>query len=346
MDLLFTPLLFLSFVIGFLAVLIFLQRRAVAAAERQEALCYEVEAWVRAEHEKLYKNAKKGATGAREFADYAGLFTREAKLEDDTKLGQLTLKKDKLVSLRPFDYDTVSKLTKALGEDMTFNSNAIEGNKITARETTIILAGLMVPRFQHKVTQAEFYQIVGHDRALRQVVGMVNNKEHLTVENLLALHKMVLHESSDGGILRSGEELAAIGAVKVLFAPPLAVEGLIKTFLGWLAKNINNNMHPFLLAVTCHSIFLRIHPFRDGNGRMARLLMNYVLLRAQYPYLIVPNKNRHTYMDATKQWQDGDPEPLTNFMYMRLNATFDKYFAALGVTLNSPPGRPTCLKTE
>jgi Fic family protein len=362
MDL-FTPLLLLSIVaavahatfgvlgfiggwyavISFFFVLILLQRRAVAAAEEQEALYRNVSEWVVAEHNKLYEN-KVGTTGAREFANYASLFTREANLEDDTKLDELTRKKEKLVSLRPFDHETVSNITKALGEDMTFNSNAIEGNKITARETTIILAGLMVPRFQKNVTQAEFYQIIGHDKALKEIARMVKTDEQLTVKHILTLHKMVLQESSDGGILRSGEELALINRVKVLFGPPLAVEDLVKQFLEWLAKS--NTMHPFLLAVTCHSIFVRIHPFKDGNGRMARLLMNFVLLRAHYPYLIVLNKKRDQYLDAVMQWQDGDPQQLTNFMFKMLYASFDKYFTALGVTLDSPPSSPSRLKTE
>lgn len=362
MDL-FTPLLLLSIVaavahatfgvlsflggwyavLGFFFVLIFLQRRAVAAAQEREALYKDVSDWVVAEHNKLYEN-RNGTSGAREFANYACLFTRVANLEDDTKLDELTRKKEKLVSLRPFDYETVSKITKALGEDMTFNSNAIEGNKITARETTIILAGIMIPRFQKQVTQAEFHQIIGHDKALKEIVRMVNADEQLTVKHLLSLHKMVMHESSIGGILRSGEELALINRVKVLLAPPLAVEDLVKQFLEWLAKN--NNMHPFLLAITCHSIFVRIHPFKDGNGRMARLLMNFVLIRAKYPYLIVLNKKRDQYLHAVMQWQDGDPQPLTKFMLKMLNASFDKYFIALGVTLDSPPTSPSRLKTE
>ena len=94
-------------------------------------------------------------------------------MEDDTKLDELTRKKEKLVSPGPLDHETVAKTTKALGEDMTYNSNAIEGNKITARETTIILAGLMMPRFRKQVTQAEFHQIIGHDRALKEIVRMV-----------------------------------------------------------------------------------------------------------------------------------------------------------------------------
>lgn len=360
MDL-FTPLLLLSIVTavahgvygvlnsvggwyaiaGFVTVLILCQRRAVVAAQRKEALHHEVSEWVIAETNKIYSGS-----GGEIFASYAKLFTTLANLEDDAKLGELTRKKDKLVTYKPFDQKAVSKITKALGDDMTFNSNAIEGNKITARETTIILAGFVMPRFRRKVTQTEFFEIIGHDKALKEIVRMVNYDEPLTLEHLLTLHKLILHTSDDGGILRSGQELALISGVKVLLAPPTEVEGLVNQFLEWLAESTRSDMHPFLLAVTCHSIFVRIHPFRDGNGRMARLLMNFVLLRANYPALVVLNSKRNQYMDAIHQWQNGDPQTLTKFMFTMLNTSFDKYFAALGVTPDSPPSSPSRLKIE
>lgn len=361
MDL-FTPLLLLSIVtavahgvygalssIGgwyaiavFVTVLVLWQRRAVVAARRQEALHFEVSAWVVGEMNQLYRN-KRGGSGEI-FASYARLFTTLANFDDNAKLGELTRKKDKLVTCRPFDQKTVSKIAKAVGDDMTYNSNAIEGNKITAQETTVILAGFVIPRFRKSVTQRDFYEIIGHDKALQEIVRMVNYNVPLTVEHLLTLHKMVLYKSEDGGILRSGQELALINGVKVLLAPPTEVKGLVKKFLEWLAESMRSGMHPFLLAVTCHSIFVRIHPFRDGNGRMARLLMNFVLLQAKYPALVVLNSKRNQYMDAVQQWQNGDPQPLTNFMFTMLNRSFDKYFAALGITPSSPPSSPPRLK--
>jgi Fic family protein len=70
-----------------------------------------------------------------------------------------------------------------------------------------------------------------------------------------------LYNSDDGGVLRSGQELAIISGVKVLLAPPTEVEDLVNQFLKWLAESSRSDMHPFLLAVSCHSIFVRIHPF-------------------------------------------------------------------------------------
>jgi hypothetical protein len=261
---------------GFVTVLVLCQWAAVVAAQRKEALQFEVSAWVIAELSELNRNKKRGSGGV--FVSYAELFTTLANMEDDAKLVELTRKKDKLVTLRPFDQKAFSKVTKALGDGMTFNSNAIEGNKITARETTTTLAGMLIFRFRKKVTPTEFYEIIGHDKALKEIVRMVNFDEHLTVEHLLALHKLILYNSDDGGVLRSGQELAIISGVKVLLAPPTEVEDLVNQFLKGLAESSRSDMHPFLLAVSCHSVFVRIHSFRDGNGRMARLLMHFVLL--------------------------------------------------------------------
>jgi Fic/DOC family len=364
MDL-FTPLLLLSIVTaiahvvygvlnnvggwyaiaGFATVFILCQRWAVVAAQRKEALHHEVSEWVIAEMNKLYRNERGGSAGEI-FASSAKLFTTLAKMEDDAKLEELTRKKDKFVTYRPFDQKAVSKITKSLGDDMTFNSNAIEGNKITARETRIILAGYLMPRFRKNVTQTEFYEIIGHDKARKEIVRMVNFDVPLTVEHLLTLHKMILCTSDDGGILRSGQELALISGVKVLLAPPTEVRGLVNQFLEWLAESIRSGMHPFLLAVTCQCIFVRIYPFRDGNGRMARLLMNLLLLRAKYPALVVLNSKRNQYMDAIHQWENGNAQPLTKLVLTMLNASFDKYFAALGVTSDSPPRSPYRLEIE
>jgi len=118
---------------GFVTVWVLCQRAAVVAARRKETLRFEASAWVIAELSELNRNKKHGSGGV--FASYAKLFATLANTEDDAKLGELTRKKDKLVTLRPFDQKAFSKVTKALGDDMTFNSNAIEGNKITARET-------------------------------------------------------------------------------------------------------------------------------------------------------------------------------------------------------------------
>merc|ERR1719464_351384 len=120
-----------------------------------------------------------------------------------------------------------------------------------------------------------------------------------------------------------------ISVNKKLFAPPLEVENLLKNLLQWLSRSTAKGVHPFLLAVSCHTIFVRIHPFRDGNGRMARLLMNYVLLRAGYPALIVLTAKKTQYFEALRAWDSGSTETLTKFMLGMLEESFATYFRAL-----------------
>jgi hypothetical protein len=74
--------------------------------------------------------------------------------------------------------------------------------------------------------------------------------------------------------------------------------------------------------------------------------MNSVLLRAKYPALVVLNSKRNQYMDAIQKWQNGNPRPLTKLLFTMLNMTYDTYYVALGVPIDSPPSSPSRLKIE
>lgn len=88
---------------------------------------------------------------------------------------------------------------------------------------------------------------------------------------------------------------------------------------------MNSNVHPFLVEVESHSFFVRIHPFADGNGRMARLILNLVLLCADYPPVIVPVEKKTVYFDALWSWDGNNTAPLTAFMCGLLHDSFDRY---------------------
>ena len=281
--------------------------------------------WTNKEVDKVYGQSEDPS--GKVFIQYSNLFTNVASL-DATKLDELRAKQAKLQPNRPFRAAAIKELLKKIGKDMTFHTNAIEENRLSAHETEMIMAGCCVGRAREL---RDIFAIVGHQKAFSEVLQLAHNKSDLTVDHLKNLHKMVSFESGNGGILRSGREIAMISGVKTLFAPPWEVENLIKEFLGRLSRNMTENVHPFLLAVSCHGVFGRIRPFRDGNSRMARLLMNYVLLRAGYPALIVHKSRRWQYRDAIKMWNKGDPGPLTSFMLEMLERSFDLYFRTLGI---------------
>jgi hypothetical protein len=150
------------------------------------------------------------------FMEYSNLFTNLAVL-DATKLDQLRGRQKSLQHNRSFRVAAIQEILKDLGKDMTFNTNAIEGNPLTAHETSIILSGFSVGRGRKL---RDVFDIIGHQKAFEEMLHLVRNESDLTMEHLKQLHKLVLFDSGDGGILRSGHEIAMISGVKNLFAPP------------------------------------------------------------------------------------------------------------------------------
>lgn len=261
------------------------------------------------------------------FAKYSNLFEMAASARQE-KLVAFESKLEKLSSRRPVSGLRMPDLLKRLDIDMAYNSNAIEGNPISLSETTLILAGFVGGR---RKSLRHVNDIVGHHKAFDEVKDMVARRLQLSMEQILALHQLVLYDSDDGGVLRSGEEIALVSGKKVLFAMPNETENLVKKLLAWTSHK-SGTMHPFLLAVTFHCIFVRIHPFRDGNGRTARLLSNFILMRAGYPLIIVPFKRRASYMAALDEWDKGNTENFTSFMGSCLDDSFDQYFSALNIS--------------
>ncbi|CAB9528352.1 monophosphate-protein transferase FICD homolog [Seminavis robusta] len=212
--------------------------------------------------------------------------------------------------------------------DMTYNSNAIEGNPISYTETAIILSGFVGPR---RRSIRDVHDIVGHAAAFDEVQksAAVGNSQ-ISIDEVKLVHRLVLFGSEDGGVFQKEEEIAVITATKVLLAMPDETEALVQRLLIWLSKN--SNVHPFVLAVTFHYIFVRIHPFRDGNGRTARLLSNLVLMQHGYPLIVVPLGAKTQYMTSLRQWNKGDPGPFTSLMANLLHKSFDLYFSSLKIS--------------
>lgn len=293
--------------------------------QQREAIVEETGQWLHREVERVYRGNQDPS--GKVFQKYAKLFTNLATF-DGRRLAGLTAKQNLMHPDRPFRAGAIKEILEKIGQDMTFNSNAIEGNPLTAKETRLILSGFCVGRGRKL---RDVYDIVGHKKALDEALRLSRKKTDLTVDHLEQLHSMMLFESKDGGILRSGVEIAMVSGEKKLFAPPWEVKNLLMEFLSWLSRSAAEGVHPFLLPVSCHTIFVRIHPFCDGNGRMARLLMNYVLLRAGYPALVVRNAKKSQYFETLRAWDAGTTDTLTHFMLGMLEESFNTYFRALDV---------------
>ena len=218
-----------------------------------------------------------------------------------------------LMALRPLDAETNARLEQKLNIEMNWNSNAIEGNTLTLGETrTFLLYGITAKGKPFR----DYLEIAGHNEALDYVAAAVRNHEPLTRSFCRFLHKILLGEkpfrvkalTPDGQPttreIRPGEYKLEPNSVMTstgkmfYYAAPDEVPSRMADLFDWYNQQLAMKTHGLLIACEFHYRFVRIHPFDDGNGRMARLLMNLILMQHGYPVAVVPMKKRREYIAA------------------------------------------------
>ena len=218
--------------------------------------------------------------------------------------------KRELDALRPLPPDTVARVAQKLRIDANYHSNVIEGNSLTLGETrSLILHGLTA----RGKPMRDHIDIQGHDDAVKAVEDAVSDKRGLTQEFIRNLHRVLLREPYDVEALAPDgartKRKIQVGAYKTapnnvktstgetyFFTPPERVQMEMTDLLDWVRRREEEGEHPVILAATFHYRFVRIHPFDDGNGRMARLLMNMILIRHGYAVAIVRQDDRERYI--------------------------------------------------
>ncbi|MEW6528881.1 MAG: Fic family protein [Candidatus Micrarchaeota archaeon] len=186
-------------------------------------------------------------------------------------------------------------------EAFTYDTNAIEGSSIKAREVKEILEKEEWPEERTKEELAEVYGVVEAVAHIRKI------KEHLSLSLIKKLHAIVFKNSKAfaGRFRDRGVEVViadASGNTVHRGAPSEEVPTLLKKLIGWYAKN-KNKYTPLVLAAVVHNQFENIHPFRDGNGRVGRLLLNNILLKHNLPPLNIELRNRPEYYKALQEYE-------------------------------------------
>jgi len=199
----------------------------------------------------------------------------------------------------------------------TYNTNRIEGSRMTFRETAQLLDHGITPgaRPARDVKEAEAHRDV--------FLELLNGKKDLSYELLLYSHMRLFSSTKKdiAGQLRTHQ--VQISGSK--FMPPLAVEvyPLLMDFMKWYRKS---RLHPVELAAIVHLRLVTIHPFADGNGRVSRLMMNLVLNKHGFPMLDIPNEKRAGYYTALERAQvNGDETIFLRWFfrrYIRENARY------------------------
>ena len=211
---------------------------------------------------------------------------------DKTYFDKVDELNNKLNSKRQFSKETLKSLRNSINIEWTYNSNGIEGNTLTLRETQIVLEGITVGG----KTLREHLEAINHEKAIEYIEDLVKEKNPVTEWNIKNIHQLVLKEIDDknAGKYRS-ENVAIMGATHTppdhLIVPEL-MEKLILNYQKW------NKYHPIIKAALIHGELVKIHPFIDGNGRTSRLVMNLSLMNSGYLPVIIKKENRLEYYNA------------------------------------------------
>lgn len=197
-----------------------------------------------------------------------------------------------LNSKRPIPKETLKSLKESINLEWTYNSNGIEGNTLTLRETQVVLEGITVGGKSLK----EHLEAINHEQAILFLDDLIKDKEPITEWNIKNIHQLVLKEIDDDNAGKYRDENVKIkGATHIppdyLIVPEL-MEKLIINYENW------KKYHPIIRAALLHGELVKIHPFVDGNGRTSRLVMNLSLMNSGYLPVIVKKEKRLEYYNA------------------------------------------------
>ncbi len=233
----------------------------------------------------------------------------------DLLLQALSLKEE-LDGLRPLKKEDEQKIFQKFRLDWNYHSNRIEGNSLTYGETkALILFGITA---QGKPLKDHF-EVTGHNEAVNWVYELVKQQRPLSEKFIRELHLLLLKESyyvdaitPNGNPTRKKVE---VGKYKTIpnhvetktgeifyFSSPEETPAKMNDLLAWYKmESENKNSNPILLAINFHYRFVKIHPFDDGNGRTARILMNFILMRFGFPPVVIKSEDREEYLSALQQ---------------------------------------------
>ena len=241
------------------------------------------------------------------------------------KYEALTKKKQQLDGFRPLAKELVRNLEEWFRVELTYTSNAIEGNTLTRRETAVVIEkGLTVSGKSLK----EHLEATNHAKALDYVHTLVQKKpSRLTAKDILAIHDIILKGIDDGNAGHYRTVPVRISGSAVVMPNPRKVPDLMDEFQDWLTGK--HNLHPVAFAGEAHYRLVTIHPFVDGNGRTARLLMNLLLMMHGYPPAIIRKRDRLAYISALEKAQlGGAKDAYEKIIFKAADRSLDIYLKA------------------
>jgi len=253
----------------------------------------------------------------------------------DELLASIQTKKAELDQRRPMAGAALRQLQKYYDVELTYTSNAIEGNTLTHRETAeVIEHGITVGGKKLK----DHLEALDHYEAVLWMRELAGQPAPIGENTVCELHRRI--------VARSEPEIAGvysphrrrIAGSPVVFPNPLKAPELMQSF----GRDLESSPATPEVAFDMHFRLTAIHPFGDGNGRTARLLMNLLLIRGGYAPVAVRPEDRKQYLETLEHASlTQDPRPFQTFMHERLDATLGEYLSALQEALPEPAQTPT-----
>ena len=241
--------------------------------------------------------------------------------------------KAELDSLRPLDSEAEARIMQKFRLDWNYHSNNLEGNTLTYGETkALILFGITA---QGKPLKDHF-EITGHNEAINWVLNLVKGETELSEVFIRELHTLLLKEASykeattsDGKPTRRKIEVGkyktqpnhvlTVTGETFYFANPEETPAKMQELVDWFRKEKGKpDVNPIILAALFHYRFIRIHPFDDGNGRVARILMNFILMQFGYPPAIIKTEDKENYYAVLRLADADELEPFIEYITQNL----------------------------
>ena len=242
-------------------------------------------------------------------------------------------KKKKLQSIGKLTPEKIEQIRERMHVDFVFNSNKIEGSTLSRGETELVLRGITVGKksIPDALSGKDLGDILvaqNHSEAIQLVRKIAFDKTYQITENdIKKIHKIVMK----GVITSAGKyrdyNLEVKGAG---FTPPpfYEIPENMKEFIDMLNNN-PDELRPIEFAAQIHYDFAWIHPFEDGNGRMARLLLNLILVRNGYPFAVIRSVDKKKYLNTLRQMDvEREFEPFLIYIARCVEQTLDLYLTA------------------
>lgn len=252
--------------------------------------------------------------------------------------------KKQIDDMRPLPADVEVRVIQKLRLDWNYNSNAIEGNKLSYGETTALL--------MHGITAKgkplkDHLDIQGHNKAIEYLENLIKDERPFTEMDIRTLHEVILVEpynvdaETKEGLatqkqIQVGKYKSTPNHVKTItgeihyYSTPEETPAKMNDLMDWYSLSMKNRkIHPIVLAALFHHKFVAIHPFDDGNGRMARILMNLILMQNGYPPVVVKLDDRQNYYALLSQADIGENWPFVEYIIELLRASLQLYIKAI-----------------